>query len=180
MKPSTKAQLLPTLPDERLDAEAPGVDVQNAPPDDEQDYNAQIAEAMRYMKSGKCMPVHPTIVAAPEHSHPGESPSNGKAERSVRTFVELLATHKASLEARLGLAQPLPCSHPIVRWLVEHVAFILNRCQVDKGGRTPYGHVHGKDVKDHSREFGETVLWFVPKKSKAKLDHNHPRNSISD
>ena len=83
----------------------------------------------------------------------------------------MLATHKASLEARLGLSQPIPCSHPVIRWLVEHVAFILNRCQMDKHGRTPYGHLHGKDVKDHLCEFGETILWFVPKKTRAKLDH---------
>ena len=59
----------------------------------------------------------------------------------------------------------------MVRWLVEHTAFILNRCQMDAEGRTPYGHLHGKDVKDHLCEIGETVLWFVPKKHRAKLDH---------
>ena len=102
------------------------------------------------------MPVNPTL-AVPEHSHPGESPGNGKAERSSRSFVELFACLKASLEARLQVAQPLPCTHPVVRWLVEHTAFILNRCQLDKSGRTPYGHLHGKDVRDRLCEFGEVV-----------------------
>ena len=82
------------------------------------------------------MPVQANL-AVPEHSHPGESQSNGKAGRSARTFVELFATLKASLEARLSMTQPLPCAHPIVRWLVEHTAFILHICQIDKRGANP-------------------------------------------
>ena len=78
------------------------------------EYNGQLTETMKYMKTGQPMPVAP-LVGAPEHSHPGESPSNGKAERSVRAFVELLACLKACFEARPDLNQPLPCTHPIVR-----------------------------------------------------------------
>ena len=115
-------------------------------------------------------PVCPNM-AVPEHSHPGESPSNGKAERSVRSSVEYFACLKACFEARLGLAQPLPCSHPVVKWLVEHAAFLMNRCMVDVSGRTPYGHLHGQDLQDRLCEFGEVILWCVPKKSRAKLDH---------
>ena len=42
---------------------------------------------------------------------------------------------------------------------------------VDKTGRTPYGHLHGKDIQDKLCEFGEVILWFVPKTARAKLDH---------
>ena len=87
---------------------------------------SEIQEAMRYLKSGAPMPVAPNM-AVPEPSHVGESQSNGLAERSIRSFVELFSCLKASLEARLRLTEPLPCLHPIVRWLVEHTAFVLGR-----------------------------------------------------
>ena len=74
----------------------------------------QMKEAMRFLKSGDPMPVAPNI-AVREHSHPVESQANGRAERSIRTFVELFATLKGSLEYRLQLQQPLPCHLPIVR-----------------------------------------------------------------
>lgn len=133
------------------------------------EHDKKIKEAMRYLKSGDSTPVNPTL-AMPEHSHPGGSQSNGRAERSVRAFVDLFACLKACVESRLELPQPIPCTHPVIRWLVEHVAFRLNRCQIDKEGRTPYGHLHGKDVQDHLCDLGEVVLWFVPKHSRAKLD----------
>ena len=43
-----------------------------------------------------------TLVAAPEHSAPGESQSNGKAEIAVKTVVDLLRTPKAAFESRMG------------------------------------------------------------------------------
>ena len=61
---------------------------------------AQVKEAMRYLRSGAAMPTMPNM-AVPEHSHAGESPSNGRAERSIRTFVELFSCLKACFEARL-------------------------------------------------------------------------------
>ena len=42
-----------------------------------------------------------TIVACPEHSHPGESQSNGKAEAAVKTLVNQARTLKVALESRL-------------------------------------------------------------------------------
>ena len=41
-------------------------------------------------------------VAAPEHSHPGESMSNGLAEVSVRDFEDHARTLDAALESRMG------------------------------------------------------------------------------
>ena len=52
-----------------------------------------------------------TIVAVPEHSAPGESQSNGKAEASVKTLVDLVRTLKAAFESRLG--GRIPAEHPI-------------------------------------------------------------------
>ena len=40
-------------------------------------------------------------VAVPEHSHPGESQSNGLSERSMRELIDEVRTLKMSTEQRL-------------------------------------------------------------------------------
>ena len=60
--------------------------------------------------------------ASPEHSAVGESASNGVAEQTVQQFEDLLRTLKAALEARLKTR--LPSKHPVMRWLIQHVASI--------------------------------------------------------
>ena len=107
-------------------------------------------------------------VAVPEHSHPGESQSNGIAERAIQDLVDHVRVLKLALETNLNVR--LPCAHPIMAWLVEHAAYLLNRCQLGTDGRTPWGRLHGKEASEKICEFGERVLWYVPKKQRAKLD----------
>ena len=109
-----------------------------------------------------------THTAAPELTHPGESQSNGLAERSVGIFEDQFRTLKHALEARLK--QRLPGAHPVTAWLVEHTAFVLNKYKLDSDGRTAYGRLHGREGIERICEFGEVVMWFVPKKLRAKLD----------
>ena len=107
-------------------------------------------------------------IAVPEHSHPGESQSNGLAERAIREVVDEIRTLKMSLERRVK--GRLANDHPVMAWLVEHAAYMLNRCQLGTDGRTAYGRLHGKESTARLCEFGERILWFVPKKHRAKLD----------
>ena len=65
-----------------------------------------------------------THIATPELSHPGESASNGLAERSVGVFMDQLRTLKTALESRLKIR--LASSHPITHWLLEHTSYVLN------------------------------------------------------
>ena len=104
-----------------------------------------------------------------EHSAVGESASNGRAERTVQAVEDLLRTLKSALEARIKIR--IASTHPVMRWMVEHVASILNRCSVNKDGQTPYFAIHGKRPTDRLVEFWEKVFFFVPKKARAKLDH---------
>ena len=60
--------------------------------------------------------------------------------------------------------------HPVMAWMVEHAAYVLNRCKLGTDGRTAYGRLHGKESLARLCEFGERILWFVPKKHRAKLD----------
>ena len=112
--------------------------------------------------------VESTHTAAPELTHPGESQSNGLAERSVGIFEDQFRTLKVAIETKLK--QRLPSSHPITSWLVEHTAWVLNKFQLGSDGRTPYGRLHGREGHERVCEFGEMIMWFVPKKMRSKLD----------
>ena len=50
-------------------------------------------------------------IGVPEHSHPGESASNGKAERAVQAVVDHIRTLKAAFEERYNVR--LGNSHPL-------------------------------------------------------------------
>lgn len=106
--------------------------------------------------------------AAPEMTHPGESQSNGLAERSVGMWEDQFRTLKHALEVRLKHRVPL--SHPVITWLVEHTAWVLNKFHLDGDGRTAYGRLHGREGHERVCEFGERIMWFVPKKMRAKMD----------
>ena len=99
--------------------------------------------------------------AAPELTHPGESQSNGLAESSVGIFEDQFRTLKAALEQRVK--HRILSSHPVVAWLAEHTAFVLNKYALDSQGRTAYGRLHGREGLEKICEFGERVMWFVPK-----------------
>ena len=119
-------------------------------------------------KPSSNLTVDSTHVGAPEVSHPGESQSNGLAERSVGEFVDQLRTLKTALESRLKAR--LSSSHPVTHWLVEHTAYVLNKFSLGPDGRTAYGRLHGREGRERMCEFGERIMWFVPKKVRAKLD----------
>ena len=127
-----------------------------------------IQEAVRVSK----LPDHPfrgvLESAVPETSAAGQSQSNGRAERAVQQIEDLARTYLSALESRLDVK--IQSSHPIVRWLVEHSANTYNKYAVTPDGQTPYAALHGKNPREKLIEFGERVLWHVPKKLRAKLD----------
>lgn len=105
--------------------------------------------------------------AVPEASAVGESASNGRAERAVQAIEDMLRTLKIALETRLGVR--VPSAHPVLRWLVEHAATVLNRYRVNENGRTPYEEIHGQRSTQRVVEFGEQIFYSVPKSLRAKL-----------
>ena len=108
------------------------------------------------------------ITAVPELTHPGESASNGLAERAVRTLEEFTRTTIAALQQHLHA--PLTMSHPLAHWAIAHSAYLLNKYMLGRDGHTAYGRLHGKETRERLCELGERVLWFVPKKLRAKAD----------
>ena len=96
-----------------------------------------------------------TLLAVPEHSHTGESQSNGFAERSVQLVEDQARTMKAALEDRLG--QRIAAAHPLMRWLIHHAATLLTKFHLGADGRTAYMRMHGRKPMERICEFGERI-----------------------
>ena len=75
---------------------------------------ADVPEADKHVVDMKVPRDDSAVVGVPEHSHPGESASNGKAEAAVKQVMDMTRTLKVASEARLKLNKPLPSSHPVV------------------------------------------------------------------
>ena len=94
----------------------------------------------------------PTTV---EHSKAKDSQSNGTIERAIQGVEGMVRTLKLYLESNIKIT--IPAAHPIMNWLVEHGAEVLNRFHVGPDGRTAYERVKGKKYQGDSIEFGRSV-----------------------
>ena len=74
----------------------------------------------------------------------------------------------AAFEVRFQIK--LTNTHPVMAWICEHAMYLLNKYQLGTDGHTAWGRLHGKETVERICEFGEQVLWFVPKKLRTKLD----------
>ena len=71
-----------------------------------------------------------------EHSVAYDSKDNGLVENVCKQVQSHLRTHRSCLESRVGARIPL--SHPLMAWLVEHVAWLVVVRQRGTDGRTSY------------------------------------------
>ena len=97
-----------------------------------------------------------------EESKVYDSQSNGTAERAVQTIECITRTHKLALEKRIG--RKIPSTHPVMTWLVEHGADMLNKYLVGRDGRTTYERIKGKAYKGEMTDFGRRVFHMHPGK----------------
>ena len=98
------------------------------------------------------------IGAVPEKSPLGESQSNGKAARAVQAVEDQVRTLLAELEDRLGHA--LKPKDPVLSWLVEYCAVLLNKYHINEAtGKTAYEALHGQEASERLAYFGERVLF---------------------
>ena len=68
----------------------------------------------------------------------------------------------AALQGRLKML--IPMRRPIMHWLMEHVASVMNRYAVGNAGFTAYQRLHGRRANSKAVEFGEKVVDHAPKK----------------
>ncbi len=90
----------------------------------------------------------------PELAKTKDSQSNGLSERAVQSVEGMVRTHKLALEKKID--REIPSSHPLIAWLVEHCAFLLNKYLVSSDGRTPHERVKGKKYRGEVLEFWPT------------------------
>ena len=109
----------------------------------------------------------PTVL---ENSPTGDSRSNGVAERAVQAIQEQTRVMRHALEARLGAN--INGNHPVITWLIEHAADVLNKYSIGEDGKTPYERVKGNTYTADEVEFGERVHFKYKKEVMAnKLQH---------
>ena len=103
------------------------------------------------------------VEIVPEMSPVGESQSNGRAERAVRTMKGQFRTMKEAIDSRYK--DRIPASHAVLSWMPRHSAASVTRYQVGKDGKTAYERLKGRKFKKDVAEFGETV-WFLKARSR--------------
>ena len=96
----------------------------------------------------------------------GESLSNGIAERKIQAVEDLLRTMRAALQGRLEMQ--IPMRHPLMQWLMEDVASVMNRYVVANDGSTANQRLHERRANSKAVDVGENV-YHVPKKLRSKM-----------
>jgi len=97
-----------------------------------------------------------------ENSTKYDSKSNGATESGVRSVRGLLRTIKLELENHIG--KKIPVNHPIMSWMMEHVALLLSAIVKKDDGQTPWRKVRGRPFNQPMLGFGEAVMWKQPEK----------------
>ena len=92
----------------------------------------------------------------------------GSVEKAVDLVKGMLRTHLSALERKVQ--GEIPIHHPVMAWLVSHVAECLSKYQVGHDGKTPFQRHFGKPVKDEGLEFGELVFYRLRKGEVKDLD----------
>ena len=97
-----------------------------------------------------------------EHSATYDSQASGSTEVGVRALRGHFRTMRLCLEGRIG--RRLPVRHPIMAWLLEHTAMILNASVRGDDGMTPWARVRGRSFGHRLFGFGELVAAKQPNK----------------
>ena len=92
-----------------------------------------------------------------ENSPVGASQSNGIIERGIQSAAGQTRVILDGLQHRWQLE--IPIGHPIVCYIVEYAAVLLNRFEVGADGKTNYERSKGKQASTLGIEFGEAVMW---------------------
>ena len=97
-----------------------------------------------------------------EHPTAYDSQANGGIESAIRVLRQDLRTMRLDLESRLGAEVPI--DHPLMAWLVRHVAFLYTAFMKGSDGRTPWERVRGRPYSQRIYHFAERVHWKLPTK----------------
>jgi hypothetical protein len=86
-----------------------------------------------------------------------ESESKGSVENGVKLIKGLLHVHVLALENMVGAR--FSTEHPVIAWLIEHVADVAAKYLQGVDRCTGYERLFGKSVHEECLEFGEKIFW---------------------
>ena len=124
--------------------------------DQESSVKALIEDIVKEREDGR------TVV---EESPVGSSGSNGVVERAVQGIEGQIRVILLALEERIG--RQVDPEEAIVSFIPEYAAYVVNRLEVGKDGKTSYERTRGKKATVVGLEFGEKLLWRKKKGDKA-------------
>jgi hypothetical protein len=101
-----------------------------------------------------------------EESPVKSSGSNGIVERAVQSIEGQIRVMKLALEDRVG--EEIDAEANIITFMAEYAAYVMNRLEVGKDGKTAYERNKGKNATVLGIEFGEKLVW--KKKSGQKMN----------
>ena len=94
-----------------------------------------------------------------ETSPVGSSGSNGVVERGVQSIEGMIRTLRSAAEARMNIA--IGPEEKILIFAAEYAAFLINRLEIGKDGKTAYERCRGKRAAVLAVEFGEKLLYKI-------------------
>jgi hypothetical protein len=106
-----------------------------------------------------------------EESPVQSSGSNGVVERAVQTIEGQVRVLKLGLEEKIGAE--IAAGSNVVAFMAEYAAYLVNRMEVGKDGKTAMERNKGKKATVMGVEFGEKVLY--KKKAGQKMEKINPR-----
>eukprot|EP00435_Cladocopium_sp_Y103_P050701 s939_g15.t1 len=90
-----------------------------------------------------------------EHSGPGDSQGNGRAEREIQTVRGLARTLMRRLSDGAGVK--LNCQGPIFQWAMRHSGWLITHFRRHNGSPTAYEQITGRKYQGKLAIFGERV-----------------------
>ena len=107
-----------------------------------------------------------TVQQSPGYS----SQPQGRVERFHRTQMGQVRPLKARLETNYDIS--IKSQYPIIPWFVRHAVYLLNRYAIHADGNTSFYRRWNKEHRTPLCEFGETVLYQLPRvKDLPKLEN---------
>lgn len=92
-----------------------------------------------------------------ENSPVGASQSNGVIERGIQSVAGQTRVLLDGLQDRWKVE--IPIEHPMVSYIVEYAAVLLNKFEVGADGKTSYERCKGKRANTLGIKIGEAVMW---------------------
>ena len=103
-----------------------------------------------------------------EHPNAYDHAANGEIEATVKQVTGIIRTNKLDLERRVQ--REVPVDHPVMTWLVEYAAWMINVRVIGADGAVAFERVRGRPFHKRLLPFGERVHVHLPRDSPAQVD----------